>query len=338
MRGSRALAKIVITVFISFLLLEQGARIYLFGLDSFNFHKMNSFHPMGVSGLIQASPYAEMIYELKPNLDTYFKMARFGTNAHGLRDREYAVKKPDDTFRVAVVGDSCVMAAGVEIEEAFHSVLEERCNAESQGLSYEFINFGVGGYDPHQYLAVVERKVLEWDPDLVLFCLTGTVENFYSKRFRERTYTVKEKTYPFFESFLLKLAQTNKIYVAFEERKKRARKTNDTGDRPRIREEVRKTESIFSDLSRISKEKHVPVCVAILVHYYWHDGMVKYIEERAYTYGLYSVDTMEPFKARGKENFDLYPIDAHPNAEAHGIFADVFYDYLGEKNLLTRGG
>ncbi len=48
---------------------------------------------MGVSGLIKPSSYTKIIFELKPNLNTYFKMARFMTNSCGLRDKEYLVDK-----------------------------------------------------------------------------------------------------------------------------------------------------------------------------------------------------------------------------------------------------
>ena len=43
----------------------------------------------------------------------------------GLRDQEYDLQKTKNTFRVVVVGDSYTMPAGVSIEDAYHTLLEE---------------------------------------------------------------------------------------------------------------------------------------------------------------------------------------------------------------------
>jgi len=58
------LVKVSVVVVVTFLALEQATRVYLFGLGSFNFFKMNSIHHMGNSGLIRPSAYPKLIYEL----------------------------------------------------------------------------------------------------------------------------------------------------------------------------------------------------------------------------------------------------------------------------------
>ncbi|MFH1799245.1 MAG: hypothetical protein ABH891_00160 [Candidatus Omnitrophota bacterium] len=80
---------------------------------------MDTVHDISRSGLFQAGD-SGINRELKPNLNRYFKMARFRTNSAGLRDKEYPIRKAPGTFRVAVLGDSFTMPAGVEIEDAFH--------------------------------------------------------------------------------------------------------------------------------------------------------------------------------------------------------------------------
>ena len=54
---------------------------------------------------------------------------RFGlqwrTNDQGMRDRNYSLKKPPGTFRVALVGDSIGAGWGVNAEDRFESILEE---------------------------------------------------------------------------------------------------------------------------------------------------------------------------------------------------------------------
>lgn len=104
-----------------FVLLELTARVYLFGIAGLVPAKMNSVHGLNQTGFTRQSGDARIGFELKPDLDGYFNLATFRTNSKGLRDREYALEKPSDTFRVAVMGSSFTLPAGVEIERAFHS-------------------------------------------------------------------------------------------------------------------------------------------------------------------------------------------------------------------------
>jgi hypothetical protein len=95
-------------------------------------------------------------------------------NSDGLRDREHAIAKPQDTFRIAVVGDSYCEAFSVSLEEAFWSVMEkklEECNA-FPGRKIEVINFGVSGYGAAQELLTLREKVWKYSPDLVLLAVT----------------------------------------------------------------------------------------------------------------------------------------------------------------------
>ena len=156
----------------SLLLLELSARIFLFGLAGLHPGRIGSVHPLWETGFLQTSTHEALGYEFKPDVDGYFKLARLRTNSRGLRDREYSLEKPPDTFRVAVLGASFALPAGVEIEDSFHSVLERRLTAESSSLAYEFINFAVGTYGPRQALAALRLRALDYDPDLVLLAVT----------------------------------------------------------------------------------------------------------------------------------------------------------------------
>ena len=94
------------------------------------------------------------------------------TNAHGFRDREHDVAKPDDVFRIAVLGDSFAEAAQVDLEETFWSVLESglvsaECFPET---TVEVLNFGVSGYGTAQELHMYRSVVKQFAPDLVLLC------------------------------------------------------------------------------------------------------------------------------------------------------------------------
>jgi hypothetical protein len=155
-----------------FLLLELSARVYLFGSKGLSPTAINSVRGLPETGYTQPSAEPRLGFELKPNLDGVFKLVPFRTNAQGLRDREYALTKPERTLRVAVVGSSFALPAGVEIERAFHSLLEQRFSQELAPTRVEFINFAVGMYNPEQVLAMLELRALASQPDLVLMTAT----------------------------------------------------------------------------------------------------------------------------------------------------------------------
>ncbi|HEV2176117.1 MAG TPA: SGNH/GDSL hydrolase family protein [Terriglobia bacterium] len=97
--------------------------------------------------------------------DTYLRM-----NSQGLRDREHTKKKPSDTFRIAVLGDSFAAAFQVPIQQAFWSVLERDlagCPALN-GRKVEAINFGVIGFGTAQELIMLRDRVWDYSPDLIL--------------------------------------------------------------------------------------------------------------------------------------------------------------------------
>ncbi len=110
--------------------------------------------------------------ELLPFADVVFKGARFHTNGWGMRDREYTRGKPSGTYRIAVLGGSFVMGSGVEDDETFEALLEQRLNREltpRSGVRYEVLNFAVGGYGPLPKLMTLELKVFAFEPDAVLY-------------------------------------------------------------------------------------------------------------------------------------------------------------------------
>jgi len=85
---------IFILIIVFSLILEQTIRFYLFGNDSFSYYKMKSVGSMGYTGYLKKSDMPEVVYEFKPGLDSYFKLAGFKTNSQGLRDKEYSLETP----------------------------------------------------------------------------------------------------------------------------------------------------------------------------------------------------------------------------------------------------
>jgi lysophospholipase L1-like esterase len=118
------------------------------------------------------------VKQLHPSLQTTFKGGALSTNTWGMRGREYALEKPANTYRVVLAGDSHTMGTGVNDDQVYASVLEERLNREPPraGVGYEVLNFAVAGSGPWQKLATLEERALRFQPDAIVYAGTDLFE------------------------------------------------------------------------------------------------------------------------------------------------------------------
>lgn len=314
---------VFILVLLFSLLLEQTIRFYLFGAESFSYKKMKSVGSMGYTGYLQKSDYPDVVYEFNPKIDSYFKLADFKTNSQGLRDKEYSLEKPGNTFRVAVIGGSFTVPAGVEIDEAFHSILEDRFNKENPGLNYEFINFGVSGYRINNKIATLEHKALKYNPDLILFILDGS--QFTEDE--EKEFKPKAQKNQFFQSFTYKLISKNKLFK------------NDNKDKKFLDEHKSGLDQLnmkLQKLSNISQKNNVPIYIVVLDHDYSHYQLSADIKQLVENNNLYYVNTIPSFQDIDISELVIYKTDIHPNAGANRIFADVIYSELKKQPPLDN--
>ncbi len=91
------------------------------------------------------------------------------SNSDGYRTAEIPTKKGEGVFRVAVLGDSTAFGWGVEPQERYSQILEDKLNALGTGFRYEVMNFGIPGYTSCHGREVFERYALKYSPDMVIF-------------------------------------------------------------------------------------------------------------------------------------------------------------------------
>jgi hypothetical protein len=323
-KHAKDIVVIVLLALLVYVMVEQAVRFSLFGPAAFSYRQMNSIKSLGRSGFVKASEYDEVVYDLKPGLDTEFKLVSFRTNSHGLRDKEYAVKKPPDTYRVAVVGGSFTMGAGVEIEDTFHSRLEDRLNRELDRPAFEFINFGVAGYTIRNKLAVLEHKVMEYEPDLVILVLDGS--QFTDEEFEE--FVPKSKKSHFFTSYSFKLLKKVDIFKSRDE--KAAEFINEHMGH------LNELEDSITKLGEFSEEHGIPVCIVVLDHDYQHYKLGEKIGESVMASNLCFSNTLPAFKDTYFRDYTIYKVDMHPNAEANRLFAEAIYRDLKQESLPNK--
>jgi hypothetical protein len=116
---------------------------------------------------------AQLGWTLRPGLSGWFSeegRSFVHVNSAGQRDHEHAVHKPDNVYRIVVLGDAYSEAMQVALERAYWAQLPkalESCGFRP-GKRIEVLNFGVRDYGTAQAYLVLKRAALSYRPDLVL--------------------------------------------------------------------------------------------------------------------------------------------------------------------------
>ena len=118
------------------------------------------------------SEVAGLLYELRPGADVEHspprqKPKRVRVNSRGMRGPDVALEKPEGVLRIAVLGDSTTFGYGVEEDETYSSFLQRFLNAAGR-RRFEVLNFGVTGYCTRDEAIVLEQRVAEFAPDLIV--------------------------------------------------------------------------------------------------------------------------------------------------------------------------
>ncbi len=110
------------------------------------------------------------LLELIPGWQGEFNGAKTTVNRWGMRDKPRTLAKSPGTRRVAVVGSSVVMGLGVDDDHTITQELERLLNASADdGTSWEVLNFGMGRSYAVERRAIIEHKVLAFQPDVILY-------------------------------------------------------------------------------------------------------------------------------------------------------------------------
>lgn len=112
-------------------------------------------------------------------------------NSEGMRDREHAVPKPVDVFRILVLGDSFMEALQVPFEASFPSLLERALDGQAR-KRVEVVNASVSGWGTDDELQYLTTYGMKWRPDLVVVVMT--LHNDLSDNLRQRFHTTRNST------------------------------------------------------------------------------------------------------------------------------------------------
>ncbi len=88
-------------------------------------------------------------------------------NSKGLRGPEFPYEKPEDKYRILVLGDSFAEGYTVEFADLFSEVLREKL-ADKLPQDIDVINAGTGGYSTDQELLFFQHEGKKYHPDLTI--------------------------------------------------------------------------------------------------------------------------------------------------------------------------
>jgi len=315
--------RLVLAGALLFAVLEATTRLMLFGPIGLDLRRIGP-NAVGARDLVTFETDPSLLFEFEPNQERLLPLNSFRTNSRGLRDREYPIEKPDDSFRVAVIGSSFTLPSGVEIEDAFHSVLEERLSAEFAPNSFEFLNFAIGMHFPSQFVAMLRQRALQYDPDLVLVSAAPMSAPLF---LREWNRPVSPRIFNFLPS------KTRSMLVVY------ARSQMDMGPEPggspKWLSTPMKAKSVVDVLGEISRSTGIPIVVVRLSFDSEPESAgERRLAKQVVESDLYYLDTRSAFRGRDPHDFWIYALDPHPNREAHAIFADVIETFLRGNQLL----
>lgn len=267
-------------------------------------------------------------YELIPDHDLVHMDVHVRTNSWGQRDRAYEVAKPPGAFRIAVVGGSNSMGYGVDQDQGYPELIEQRLNSQFAGEgydSYEVINFSVGGYHLLERLYVVDEKVRQFHPDMILMVATmhdlrWTVHQGLASRIVSGT--------DLHFSFLKEIAARAGVRPGDGTLKLRQRL------RP-FREPL--VAGCFQEFKRLAIEMGaVPVVPMLQLRIAKpHSEMIRQAElaERA---GVICLRCFASYEGHSPEEIYIRPSDLHPTALGHRLLADDIYSRLLEDAAIRK--
>ncbi len=139
-----------------------------------------------------ASPNKVLIWEYRP----YGNNNAMRMNKYGFKDIDYDSKsKPQDIYRIGFIGDSITMGMGVLMPRIFIKKFERYSNKQNPAKEVQALNFGIDGYNTLQISEMLSTKVLEFQPDKIVYILAMNDFDFEGSSGNKIRYFRKPKSF-----------------------------------------------------------------------------------------------------------------------------------------------
>ena len=89
-------------------------------------------------------------------------------NSHGFRGPEFSEQKPENTYRIFTLGGSTTFGHSLADNETWSAYLQKKFDQTNLKFNVEVINAGINKANSHTELKLIEDRLLDFDPDLVI--------------------------------------------------------------------------------------------------------------------------------------------------------------------------
>ncbi len=89
-------------------------------------------------------------------------------NSYGLRESEIILEKPQNTYRIIVLGGSTVFGIGTTNENTIPAKLQQEFDKNNSTLNVEVINAGIPGMKSKGESYYIKNEFLQLNPDLII--------------------------------------------------------------------------------------------------------------------------------------------------------------------------
>jgi len=161
---------VVASILIVFLFVEMGIRFYL-KLQGTNLGINRIEHYARSWPLLQEVEGKKYYYELIPSIKKTLEEFTYQINDYGLRDNKEKFSRNSEDYHILVIGCSMTFGVGVNYEDTYGSVLENKLNDhyEPEGRAFQIWNGGVPARSLEQIIGAFEQKTSLLNPDMLIF-------------------------------------------------------------------------------------------------------------------------------------------------------------------------
>ncbi len=167
--GLANLGLMLVSVFLSLLALELVVFRYILPPDDL-------VENVTINGVVRYKPGTQAIFR---HPDKRTSLVTINADGWNSSRPDYPLAKTPGRQRIAVVGDSYVHGAIVNVEEGFSDVMEQALRAS--GRDVEVFRFGMDGAPLSQYLHMLRQEVVAFRPDVVVVPL---IHNDFDESYR----------------------------------------------------------------------------------------------------------------------------------------------------------
>jgi lysophospholipase L1-like esterase len=258
----------------------------------------------------------------------------------------FTTKKPENTFRIIVLGDSIVFRQQWPLNDYFPRRLEKLLNTGSRKTQYEVLNAGVPGYNTKQEERYLETRLLPFSPDMIIVGYCAANDRVIKRRvvkYKDGLYCSDIlESYPYLlgppprlvkylmkHSMLYRFINTTLIRIAGKIDK------NLLNGRIEYFDYSFETEDAFKAIRDIAlKEKFALVFIIFPILRDGEQDECDWVINKCQQYSIPYIDLRDIFKKTGYERIRISDDDyGHPNQRGHQLAAEEIFRYLDNASI-----